>query len=51
MPQLKSGCHVAISINPYLDVLTSGSDKSKYFAIVALRLNSATLETLQSLSA
>ena len=47
MPQLKSGRHVALSASPYLDALTSGSDESKYFAIVALRLNIATPEALR----
>lgn len=42
MPQLKSGRHVALSASPYLDALTSGPDESKYFAIVALRLNAPT---------
>jgi hypothetical protein len=46
MPQLRSGRHVALSAGPYLDALASGSDESKYFSVVALRLNSATPEAL-----
>jgi hypothetical protein len=47
MPQLKSGRHVTLSLSPYLDALTSGPDESKYFAIVALRLNAASPEALR----
>jgi hypothetical protein len=46
MPQLKSGRDVGLSISPYLDALTYGPDESKYFAIVALGLNTATPEAL-----
>jgi hypothetical protein len=46
MPQLKSGRHVGLSINPYLAVLTAGSDEQRYFAVVALRFNVATPEDL-----
>lgn len=47
MPQLKSGRHVALSASPYLDALKSGSDESRYFAIVALRLHAATPQALR----
>ncbi len=47
MPQLKSGRHVALSASQYLDALSSGSDESRYFAIVALRLNCPTPEALR----
>ncbi|MGA0588856.1 hypothetical protein ACO2Q2_17305 [Dyella sp. KRB-257] len=47
MPQLKSGRHVALSASPYLEALTTGPDESKYFAIVALRLNITTPEALR----
>ncbi len=46
MPQLKSGRHVALSISPYLDALTAGSDESKYFAILALRLSANSPQAL-----
>jgi hypothetical protein len=48
MPQLSSGRHVGISINPYLDALSCGRDESRFYAIVALRLNAATPEALRS---
>lgn len=47
MPQLKSGRHVTLSVSPYLNALTSGPDESKYFAVVALRLNVSTLGALR----
>lgn len=47
MPKLKSGRHVGFSINPYLELLASGSEAQQYFAIVALRLNAATLDSLR----
>lgn len=47
MPQLKSGRHVAFSASPYLDALMSGSDESRYFAVVTLRLNAPTPERLR----
>lgn len=47
MPQLKSGRHVALSISPYFDALIHGPDESKYFAVVALRLNAATPDALR----
>lgn len=47
MPQLQSGRHVALSISPYLDALTSGPDESRNFANVVLRLNIATPEDLR----
>lgn len=47
MPQLKSGRHVALSISPYLDALTAGSDESKYAAILALRLSASSPQALR----
>ena len=47
MPQLRSGRHVALSISPYLDALASGPDESRYFATVALRLNTSTPAALR----
>lgn len=47
MPQLKSGRHVAISASPFLDALAAEQDESKYFAIVALRVNASTPEALR----
>lgn len=47
MPQLKSGRHVAISASPYLDALLDGNDASRYFAIVALRLNAGSPAALR----
>lgn len=48
MPQLKSWSpYIALSASPYLDALTSGPDESKYFAIVALRLNVPTPDALR----
>ncbi len=47
MPQLASGRHVALSISPYLDALTHGSDESRYFATVALRLNASNARALR----
>ena len=47
MPQLKSGRHVALSISPYLDALTAGSDESKYFAVLALRLSANSPQALR----
>lgn len=46
MPQLKSGRHVALDASPYLDAVSHGSDNSKYYAIVALRLNASTPQAL-----
>jgi hypothetical protein len=46
MPQLKSGRHVALSASPYLKALASGPDESRYFAVVALRLNAPTPDAL-----
>lgn len=47
MPQLRSGRHFALSINPYLEVLTTGADTQRYFAAVALRLNALDPQALQ----
>jgi hypothetical protein len=44
MPTLKSGRCVGITIDPYLDALSRGSDESQYFAVVALRLKASTPE-------
>jgi hypothetical protein len=39
MPQLKSGRHVAISASTLLEAITNGSDESKTFAIMTMRLH------------
>ncbi len=39
MPQLKSGRHIAISASPFLDAITTGTDESKSYAIMTMRLN------------
>jgi len=46
MPQLKSGRHVGLTICPYLDLLATGTQEQRYFALVTLRLNAAKPEAL-----
>ena len=47
MPQLKTGRHVAFSVNPYLDALSDGSDDSRYFAISTLVMHASTPDALR----
>ena len=39
MPQLKSGRHVGLTVEPYLDAIKSGDENLSYFGIVTFRLN------------
>lgn len=48
MPQLKSGRHVALSIIPYVDAISSGTDEEKYAAIVAILMDIPTPQALKN---
>lgn len=46
--RLRSGRQIALTADPYLDLLASDSDETRYFAIVVIRLNVATPIALSS---